>query len=109
MMEIKVQKCQNCKSRKCRNILYRTSGETDRVFVQCLKCGELVASYHIAPMGYYHHGKGYESFLRGIHRGGDFMSGRNIAGMFTKRQKEETELFQKALGDLAARKKESKE
>ena len=51
-MEVHVQKCQHCKSQNLKNIIYRESGEPDRVFVQCQNCQEFVASYVIAPLGY---------------------------------------------------------
>ena len=62
-MEIHVQRCQFCGSNKMKNILVRQPGDRDRVYVQCHDCEEFVASYIIAPRGYYHHGKGYESFF----------------------------------------------
>jgi hypothetical protein len=80
-----------------RNILVRKIGESDKVFVKCQSCGSFVASYVIAPLGYYHHGKGYDSFLRGIHRSGEFMSGRNIARMFEDRKEQDIEEFKEVL------------
>ncbi len=97
-MEIHVQTCQACKSQNVKNILYRQEGERDRVFVECVNCGEFVASYKVGPMGYYHHGKGYDSFLRGLLRSGEFSSGRNIARLYQQRQSEELEMFKKAVG-----------
>jgi len=44
--------------------------EPDRIIVRCHDCEHFVASYVLAPMGYYHHGKGFESFLRSFHRSG---------------------------------------
>jgi len=103
-MELHVQKCQFCESESMKNILVRHPGDPDKVYVQCNNCGEFVASYVIAPMGYYHHGKGYESFLRGIHRSGEFMSGRNVQRLFEERKETELNFFQKILEAL--RKKE---
>jgi hypothetical protein len=102
-MEIHLQRCQNCQSDTMKNILYRQEGERDRVFVQCANCNEFVASYKLGPMGYYHHGKGYDSFLRGLHRSGDFASGRNMANLFSKTKDEETAMFSRALDLLRKR------
>lgn len=99
-MEVLLQKCQSCSSTNMQNILYRESGEPDRVFVQCQNCKEFVASYVISPLGYYHHGKGFESFLRGIHRSGEFMSGRRIKQLFIKRKYDEMVAFEDALKKL---------
>lgn len=81
-MEVRRQTCQSCGSRKVRNILVREDGERDKVYVQCHKCKELVARYIIGHTGYYHHGKGFESYLRGLNRGGDFESGKDISAEF---------------------------
>ncbi|MCG8326324.1 MAG: hypothetical protein MI974_01505 [Chitinophagales bacterium] len=81
-------------------MLVRNPGDPDKVYVQCHNCKELVASYVIAPLGYYHHGKGYESFLRGVHRSGDFLSGRNINRLYEERKTEEMAQFQKVLEHL---------
>ena len=99
-MEIHIQKCQNCNSSNLRNIIYRESGEPDRIYAQCNDCHSFVASYVIAPLGYYHHGKGYESFLRGIHRSGGFMSGRKIKDKFIARKYNEEKAFEEALKNL---------
>jgi hypothetical protein len=80
-----------------KNILFREAGYPDKVFVQCLDCKSFVASYEIAPLGYYHHGKGYESFLRGITRSGEFTSGRNIKNIFVERRDQEIEKFNRVL------------
>lgn len=99
-MEIHRQKCQFCNSKRLKNVLVRNPGDPDKVYVQCHNCKELVASYVIAPLGYYHHGKGYESFLRGVHRSGDFLSGRNINRLYEERKTEEMAQFQKVLEHL---------
>lgn len=96
-MELHAQHCQFCDSTDMRNILVRKIGESDKVFVQCQSCESFVASYVIAPLGYYHHGKGYDSFLRGIHRSGEFMSGRNMARMFEDRKEQDIEEFKEVL------------
>ena len=99
-MEIHIQKCQNCNSQNLRNIIYRESGEPDRIYAQCQDCNEFVASYVIAPLGYYHHGKGYESFLRGVLRSGEFMSGRKIKDIYLTRKNSEEVAFKEALKNL---------
>lgn len=104
-MELHVQHCQFCDSTDVKNILVRKIGESDKVFVQCNSCGHFVASYVIAPLGYYHHGKGYESFLRGIHRSGDFMSGRNVGRMFEDRKEQDVEEFKEVLARLEKKKR----
>ena len=99
-MEIHIQRCQNCQSTDLRNIIYREAGEPDRIYAQCMNCDEFVASYVIAPMGYYHHGKGYESFLRGVNRSGGFMSGRKVKEKFIKRKYDEEKAFDEAIENL---------
>jgi hypothetical protein len=106
-MIIHTQHCQFCDSEQMRNILVRKAGESDKVFVQCEQCGAFVASYVIAPLGYYHHGKGYESFLRSLHRSGEFMSGRNVQRLFEDRKEQDLEEFQEVL--KAIEKKKGKE
>lgn len=92
-MEVHIQKCQECGSDKLKNIIYRESGEPDRIYAQCHDCHMFVASYLIAPLGYYHNGKGYESFLRGVHRSGEFMSGRRVKQLYLDRKNEEQTAF----------------
>lgn len=104
-MEIHVQHCQSCQSTNVRNILYRKEGEPDRVFVECNDCKEFVASYKLAPLGYYHNGKGYESFIRSLHRNGDFSSGRNISNLYSRTQEEESTMFKKVIETLEEREK----
>jgi hypothetical protein len=101
-MEVLIQKCQNCQSDNLKNILYRESGEPDRVFVECQDCNVFVASYVIAPLGYFHNGKGFESFLRGVNRSGGFMSGRRVKNLFAER----TDLEVKAFKEVTERLKE---
>jgi hypothetical protein len=92
-----------------KNVLFRESGQSDRVYVQCQDCKEFVASYVIAPMGYYHHGKGYESFLRGINRSGEFMSGSRIKKKFLELKEGEERAFAYVLDLLRKRDKARKE
>ncbi|MCP4294702.1 MAG: hypothetical protein GY786_03760 [Proteobacteria bacterium] len=82
-MEIHRQTCQGCGSRNMKNIIVREESEADKIFAQCHDCGALVARYVIGQKGYYHSGKGFESFLRGLNRGGSFDSGKNIFKDFT--------------------------
>ncbi|HMQ47906.1 MAG TPA: hypothetical protein PKA00_10795 [Saprospiraceae bacterium] len=99
-MEIHTQQCQFCSSKELKNILVRQPGEADKVYVECNHCGQFVASYVLAPLGYYHHGKGYESFLRSVHRSGEFMSGRNIRKMYEDRKTAEINKFEEVLKRL---------
>ncbi len=85
-MEIHRQTCQLCGSKQMRDLIVREPGEPDKVFVQCDQCKEMVARYVIAPNGYFHAHKNFESYLRGIHRGGDVMSGRSIQAEYEKTQ-----------------------
>jgi len=96
-MEIHRQTCQNCGSRELRNIIVRDYETGDKVFVRCGKCKKLVARYIIANRGYYHHGKGFESYLRGLNRGGCFMSGKSIKSEFEKITHECLEEFEGAV------------
>jgi hypothetical protein len=66
------------------NLLVREPGESDKVFTECAGCHELVARYTIAPRGYFHHGKGVESYLRGLNRGGAYESAKEVKDGFTK-------------------------
>ena len=60
-MEVHRQRCQACGSTELHNVLRRREGDPQTVFVGCAKCGELVAVYGLAA--YYHHGKGFESWV----------------------------------------------
>ncbi|WP_370978175.1 hypothetical protein [Agaribacterium sp. ZY112] len=79
-MEIHIQKCQKCNGRNLRNILVRD--EEQKVFVQCRDCEALVARYILSSGGYFHAGKGFESFLRSIERDGGLTSARNIDELY---------------------------
>lgn len=79
-MDVYIQRCQQCGSRNLRNILARD--EAQRVYVQCRDCETLVARYVIAPGGYFHAGKDYESFLRAMMLDSGFSSGRDMKAMF---------------------------
>ncbi|GAB5554979.1 MAG: hypothetical protein Sapg2KO_45700 [Saprospiraceae bacterium] len=108
-VELHIQKCQACESTKLKNILYRQTGRADKVYVQCQDCGAFVASYAIAPRGYYHHGKGYESFIRGISRGGEYMSGSRIKRLFIEHKEREIQTFEKVLELLKERDKKKQQ
>lgn len=84
-MELHIQKCQRCQSRKLRNILVRD--EEQKVYVQCCSCNNLVARYVLSTEGYYHSGKEFESFLRSVERDGGYSSGKNLRERF-ENQKE---------------------
>ena len=79
-MDVYIQQCQYCQSRDLRNILARDDAQ--RVYVQCRDCERLVARYIIAPGGYFHEGKDYESFLRTMTLDGGFSSGRDLKAAF---------------------------
>lgn len=84
-MEIHIQKCQQCGSRSLRNILARDTRQM--VYVQCRNCSSMVARYILSKGGYYHSGKGFESFLRSVERDGGFASGRSIQLDFDEMEK----------------------
>jgi len=86
-MEVHRQTCQKCGCRQMVNILARAVGESDKVFVQCSACKELVARYTISQGGYYHHGKGFESYLRSLNRGGFYESTRDLTQGFEQLEK----------------------
>lgn len=94
-MELHVQKCQACQSRQLRNILVRD--EKQYVYVQCRACGEFVARYILDSGGYFHAGKGYESYLRSIERDGGISSGRESAVSYESVEEEAKEEFAKVL------------
>jgi len=100
-MEVHIQKCQHCRSRNLRNILFRDQDQ--KVFVQCRDCGELVARYNLAKGGYFHAGKGFESFLRSLERdGGDTVSAKDLNESFEELEKsvdEEYAQLQKLLAE----------
>lgn len=93
-MDVNIQKCQNCGSRDMRNILARTSNQ--HVVVQCRKCDEFVARYQIAPGGYFHNGKDYESFLRTMMLDSGFTSGRDLRAVFEEVSESATATFEHA-------------
>lgn len=97
-MEFHVQKCQQCGSRDLRNILVRD--EQQKVFVQCRGCDQLVARYILTSGGYFHAGKGFESFLRSIERDGAIASGRDIDDWFQSVEEGAKEEFSEIIAKL---------
>lgn len=100
-MEIHVQKCQYCGSRNTRNILYR--GDHQKVFVQCRDCQQLVARYVLSSGGYYHAGKGFESFLRSVERDGDFSSAKELQSRFEELDEEVKQEYEQLQAQLKQR------
>jgi hypothetical protein len=73
------------------------------VFVRCSKCGELVARYQLR--GYYHNGKGADSYFRSI--GGDACdSGRAAMASFRRVKEESLSGYEQALKQLEEEGKE---
>lgn len=99
-MEVHRQACQNCGSRELRNILVREDGERDRVYVQCRTCRAFVARYVIAPQGYYHHDRGFQSWLRGLFRSGVFESGKAVHEQFETQSEKAMEEFRRVTARL---------
>ncbi len=94
-MDIYIQKCQQCGSRNLRNILARDDAQ--RVFVQCRDCGHFVARYVIAPGGYFHDGRDYESFLRVTMLDSGFSSGRDLKTVFKETAESSQRGFDRAI------------
>ena len=99
-MELHIQTCQFCGSKTVRNLLVRKGGEEDKVYVQCAQCASLVARYIIAHRGYYHHGKGFESYLRGLNRGGEVMSPKDLREAFEKVEEYCVQEFENIISQL---------
>ncbi|MBU0675598.1 MAG: hypothetical protein KJ950_13230 [Proteobacteria bacterium] len=99
-MEVHRQTCQLCGSRLLKNHLVREPGHQDKVIVQCGGCGSFVARYVINPGGYYHHEKGFESYLRGLSRAGDAISGRQTQDEYEAIHQQSEDLFTKTTAFL---------
>ena len=99
-MELHIQTCQFCGSKEVRNLLARKDGEEDKVYVQCTQCKALVARYIIGHRGYYHHGKGFESYLRGLNRGGEVISPKDLREAFQKVEEYCLDEFEKITSQL---------
>lgn len=103
-MELHVQQCQKCFSRDVRNVLVREG--RDLVYVQCAACESLVARYIISSSGYFHIGKGYESFLRSHERDGMSLQTRDMADEFKQTEKELCVEFEKLKEILSSKYKD---
>ena len=98
-MELHIQQCQNCQSRELRNVLVRETN--DVVYVQCIACESLVARYILDNTdGYFHLGKGYESYLRAQERGGMSLSTRNMVDEFQNKEEKILEEFDEVKEEL---------
>lgn len=102
-MEVHRQTCQQCGSINVRNILVRDQDESISVYVRCSNCLELVAAY--ALRDYYHHHRGYESFLRS-HGSSSSESGREWLSQFKKAEQDALTGFAAALKSLEEQRKE---
>ncbi len=97
-MEVHRQRCQNCGSLDQRNLILRAEGRPITVFVRCTQCGSLVARYQLSD--YYHHGKSYESWLRGRFLGRAEESGRDLRHSFEETQEEAVAELEEVLAEL---------
>lgn len=68
------------------------------VFVKCSSCAALVARYELSA--YYHHGKGFESWLRSF--AGAAESGRALTGKFEAVKRDALQQFDEVLAILKA-------
>lgn len=102
-MQVSRQTCQSCGTIDVRNILVREPGQATMVYVRCRQCKSLVASYELS--GYYHHGKGIESYLR-AHGAAAADSGRQWLDEFQRVQKRAVAGYEAALEQLSAEQKE---
>ena len=78
-----------------RNLVVRNPGTHEKIYAQCENCKQLVARYILAEMGYYHHGKGVESFLKSVENSGDMYSGRDLLETFKNISEDENKNFEK--------------
>ena len=105
-MDVLIQKCQKCGSRSLRNILSREA--TQNVYVQCRDCDELVARYVLSSdQGYFHAGRGFESFLRSMERGGGYVSGRDLQEKFEELSSNAQSEFESVLEQAKEKYKEN--
>lgn len=95
-MEVHRQKCQNCESLEHNNLIVRQPGKPQTILVRCAKCQDLVAAYQLDT--YYHHGKGFESWLANLkaHR----ESGRDLMKEFQETQQRNLKLYKDVLETL---------
>lgn len=101
-MEVHRQQCQECGSFTQYDVLVRESGQPQTVFVVCASCHNLVARYRL--QGYYHHGKGADSFIRS-REGKMAESGRELLEEFDTVKLDALRGFKRMLELLAELKK----
>ena len=106
-MELHTQTCLTCGSQDLKNILVRKDGEEDKIYVQCNRCDSFVARYIIAPRGYYHHGKSFESYLHGLDKGGEIVSPKDLREALEKVGEYCVKEFTKITNQLAGMSKDS--
>lgn len=95
-MEVHRQQCQKCGSRELVNYLVRESGTV--VYVSCHQCKHLVARYRLeGQSGYFHIGRGFDSFLRNLSLGEDLSSARELRRLFEETEEECLEEFKLVL------------
>jgi len=80
------------------DVLVREAGQPQTVFVICTECHSLVARYRL--QGYYHHGKGADSFLR-TRRGKMAESSRELLEEFDSVRVDALRGFKRVLALLA--------
>ena len=96
-MEVHLQKCQKCRSTTVNNLLVRSPGQPQTVYVKCDSCGEFVAQYRLGD--YFHYGKGIESWLRS--QGSAVSdSGRDFLGAFERVKETAIEGFKAAAAKM---------
>jgi len=105
-VEIHRQKCQLCGSIALKNILVRNE-KNELVYVQCQNCTKPVARYVLAARGYFHFGRGFESFLRAMTRYSGLSSGRDLNKEFKNIEVTALKDFEKTLDDLEKSGKDS--
>ncbi len=71
--------------------------------MQCRDCERLVARYVLNSGGYFHAGKGFESFLRSIERDGGLTSPRDVDELFHDVEAEAEREFNTSLEVLKQR------
>lgn len=100
-MEVHRQTCQACGGRALHNLIAREAGKRTVIYVACGQCEQLVARYVLD--GYYHHGKGIESYLRSVR--GSFESGRRMLDSFKSTAQDAEGGFGRVLEELASQQK----
>jgi len=72
-------------------------GRAPAVYARCAACGELVARYVLR--GYYHHGKGFDSFIRSYEANAR-ESGRSMKDEFREVSEEAEQEFSEVVRQL---------